>query len=87
MEAATSLTGNQDSFCDTSQGMSATSCPAQYNCQRNSNVCGTIRGGNMPQIIWTGGSWEVHGIGQNDFGEPMQTQYGKTGLRCARPTE
>ena len=64
---------------------------------KNQYLCGFIRGTGaantsiMPGINWQGGSWEVHGIptggADNNYVEPMETQYGKTGFRCARPAE
>ncbi len=94
-EAISDLTSSANSFCDTSEGISiaGTSCPVPYTCIRNVNVqgvtpsCGYTRGANMPPVPWNGGSWEVHGVQQDGYGEPMQTQYGKAGFRCARPVE
>jgi hypothetical protein len=101
--ASSNFASNQASFCDTSDGVANTgtttsTCPTtagQTTCTTvnyaGKYLCGYQRGGPMPGINWQGGSWEVHGIptggADNNYVEPMQTQYGKTGFRCARPAE
>ncbi len=88
-ESITNLAANQTApvsgFCDTSQGITSGDCTG-YSCTHDGK-CGTLRGGNMPPVAWNGGSWEVHDIQQDGYNEPMQTQYGKAGFRCMRPTE
>ena len=56
---------------------------------------GVIRKTGLPSTVWVGGSWEGHQKFTTNLGAepwfnkasynlPTQTQYGKTGVRCAR---
>jgi hypothetical protein len=90
---ASSLTGNlgggyggSGEFCDTTGGAHAPCATGAGLCQRSS-TCGVIRAPPMPGISWEGGSWEGHGIQRGGYNEPMQTQYGKAGMRCVRAAE
>jgi hypothetical protein len=69
-------------------GTGNTSCTVQGG-DGNVQECGILRA-TLPYELWQGGSWEVHvipGGPDNDYGEPLQTQYGKTSFRCARAAE
>ena len=48
---------------------------------------GARRGTGLQSVQWIGGSWEGHTIPKSSpvgSTQPAQTQYGKTGFRCAR---
>jgi hypothetical protein len=49
---------------------------------------GVIRGANLPEADILGGSWEGHAVKETLAASwSFYRQYGKTGLRCARPAE
>jgi hypothetical protein len=85
--------GTTASTCDATAGSPCTR--ANY---QGKQLCGYLRGvaaddktvdSIMPSVGWEGGSWEVHAIatGGNGSTQPMHTQYGKAGFRCARAAE
>ena len=73
-EVVSPWTNNGVEFCDTT-GTSGT----QGQCY--------VRATQGFSVSWTGGSWEGHPIQRENYVEPMFTQYGKAGFRCARAAE
>jgi hypothetical protein len=101
LEMTDTLESGTSVFCDCSTGgqaMAATGCTT-YSCPNTSPTTWPIprNGGTaLPSVRWEGGSWEGHNgadpstppyFSDSDFTEPLQTQYGKAGFRCARAAE
>lgn len=82
IEIHADLTGSAN-FCDAS----VLGAGETYNCTTNGKS-GVLRATGVPRAVWRGGSWEDHGIGSDwGAGFPLQTQYGKMGVRCLRCDE
>ncbi|MEA2747980.1 MAG: hypothetical protein QOI41_2123 [Myxococcales bacterium] len=94
MEMARYRAGN-NTFCD----FSITNAPGDVTttaCKdTDTGALGVIRKTGLPSSAWVGGSWEGHQqfsvsasaepfFKRASYVEPVQTQYGKTGVRCAR---
>jgi hypothetical protein len=84
-------------FCD----FSITNAPGDVldaaNCM-DGTTPGVTRATGLPNVRWVGGSWEGHQqfsvdptkepwFTRSSYNLNAQTQYGKTGLRCARATQ
>jgi hypothetical protein len=89
LDATSAFTGG-GSFCDAS-GVTA---PGETSNCTNTNsqgqtVPGILRASNLPPADLLGGSWEGHGVVEtfSSGGWSVYRQYGKTGIRCARPAE
>jgi len=100
LEITSTGEGGATVFCDCSTGGQAakpaacsTACPnttpVMYPIVRNG-------GTGFPSMRWEGGSWEGHEtanpaippyFSDNNYTEPIQTQYGKASFRCARAPE
>jgi hypothetical protein len=83
---SSSWTTNAGAFCDAS-GTGGTGAACMTN--TSPPVAGILRAAVMPAVAWEGGSWEGHDVAPatDNFNEPMHTQYGKAGFRCARAAE
>ncbi len=98
MEISAIQAGGSDRFCDYSvtNGPGDVVNPAACTFTANGQTTyGVLRKANGVQTAyWAGGSWEGHthfdhnnpGFGFRSYGFGAQTQYGKLGARCARPT-
>jgi hypothetical protein len=101
LEMTDTLSGTATAvFCDCSSGgqvTAATTCPTACP-NTNPKVYPIPRNGGvgLPEIAWEGGSWEGHTAAspaaatyftKGGYTEPLQTQYGKAGFRCARAPE
>jgi hypothetical protein len=86
-------TGN-NRFCDFSVTNGPGDVPDLTLCN-DGGVAGVVRATGLPNVVWVGGSWEGHRafsfnpaaepwFTRSSYNLPAQTQYGKTGLRCAR---
>jgi hypothetical protein len=89
LDTVSAFTGG-GSFCDAS-GVTA---PGETSNCTNTNslgqpVPGVLRASNLPPVDLLGGSWEGHGVleAYSVGGWSVYRQYGKTGIRCARPAE
>jgi hypothetical protein len=89
----TPAVGN-DTFCDFSITNAPGDVPNLAVCN-DGGVAGVVRKVSMPSTVWVGGSWEGHQkfttnpaaepwFSKLGYTLPVQTQYGKTGVRCAR---
>lgn len=83
-----------DTFCDFSITNAPGDVPNLAVCN-DGGVAGVVRKSGLPNTVWVGGSWEGHQkfssntalepwFYKNSYNLPAQTQYGKTGVRCAR---
>jgi hypothetical protein len=82
-EVVSPWSNNGVGFCDTTGSTGGTNLGA-CNTDGKSGVVRITTGFNTS---WTGGSWEGHPIARENYVEPMFTQYGKAGFRCARAAE
>jgi hypothetical protein len=100
LELTSTGEGGSHVFCDCSSGGQSTKAAACPNaCPNTSPVTyGVVMNGGtgFPSVRWEGGSWEGHEsadpatapyFSDSAYTEPLQTQYGKGGFRCARGPE
>jgi hypothetical protein len=101
LEMTDTVEGGTAVFCDCSTGGSTTKVAAcsAYSCPNTTPTTWPIplNGGTaLPEVRWEGGSWEGHEpanpasppyFSDSAYSEPVQTQYGKAGFRCARAPE
>ena len=100
LEITSTGEGGSSVFCDCSTGGQSTKAAACPNaCPNTSPVTyGVVMnaGTGFPSVKWEGGSWEGHQtadpalapyFSKATYMEPLQTQYGKGGFRCARGPE
>jgi hypothetical protein len=89
----TPQSGN-NTFCDFSITNGPGDVPNIGTCKDGANA-GVVRKTGLPDSVWVGGSWEGHQqfttnpgsepwFNKASYNLPAQTQYGKTGVRCAR---
>ena len=93
MELVKSPASGTVRFCDFSITNGPGDVPDLAKCN-DAGVAGVERAINLPNVRWVGGSWEGHQQFTVTGAEPWftrasytlnaQTQYGKTGVRCAR---
>jgi hypothetical protein len=83
-----------NTFCDFSITNGPGDVPDITKCN-DGGVAGVVRKTGLPSTVWVGGSWEGHQkftvdpaaepwFNKASYNLPAQTQYGKTGVRCAR---
>ena len=83
-----------NTFCDFSITNGPGDVPDLAKCN-DGGVAGVVRKTGLPNTVWVGGSWEGHQqfsvspaaepwFNKASYNLPAQTQYGKTGVRCAR---
>ena len=83
-----------NTFCDFSITNAPGDVPDLTKCN-DGGVAGVVRKTGLPSTVWVGGSWEGHQqfsvnpanepfFNKASYNLPAQTQYGKTGVRCAR---
>jgi hypothetical protein len=101
LEMTKTLESGTAVFCDCSTGgqTSPTTGCMSYSCPNTTPTTWPIPrngGTGLPNVQWEGGSWEGHNgadpssppyFSDSNFTEPLQTQYGKAGFRCARGAE
>ena len=83
-----------NTLCDCT-GVQSTVGQTTCACPYGGNPTGILRASNLGGYFLEGGSWEGHTsfnpatteFGLNDGSETVAFQYGKIGLRCARPVE
>jgi hypothetical protein len=93
MELVKSPASGGANFCDFSIVNGPGDVPNLAKCS-DGGVAGVERAVNLPNVGWVGGSWEGHRnftvtgaqpwFTRNSYTLNAQTQYGKTGVRCAR---
>ncbi len=94
MELTSNLAPSGSYFCDFSITNAPGDVPDLSKCN-DGGVAGVPRASNIPVTNWVGGSWEGHRVfNVTPAAEPFftrtsykllaSTQYGKTGVRCAR---
>jgi hypothetical protein len=83
-----------NTFCDFSITNAPGDVPNLAVCN-DAGTAGVVRKTGIPNTVWVGGSWEGHQkfttnaanepfFYKASYNLPAQTQYGKTGVRCAR---